>query len=235
MADATKVVGVIGGLGPLATLDFFDRVLRRTRATREQDHLRMIIDNNTRIPDRNAFVRGEGPSPGPALAACARGLQGAGAEFIVMACNTTHTWEAEIRAAITIPFVSIIDETVRVVADMRPEAVGVLAVDACLSAGLYQSALETAGIRSILLSADSQKTFMELIYRIKAGDTGETVTRAMTTLARRLEAQGAEAIIAGCTEIPLVLTEDDIEGELVSSTDVLVERTILFAGGELKA
>jgi len=75
---------------------------------------------------------------------------------------------------------------------------------------------------------------MELVYRIKSGDSGETVKRSMVTLARKLEAQGAEVIIAGCTEIPIVLTADDIEGELVSSTDILVERTIVFAGGELK-
>ncbi len=234
MSDTTLTVGVIGGLGPLATLDFFDRILKRTRAVREQDHLRLIIDNNTKVPDRNAFQRGEGPSPGPALAASARGLQDAGADFIVMACNTTHAWEADIRAAISVPFVSIIDVTIEAVADLRPEAVGVLAVDACLTAGLYQSGLKKAGLRPVLLSADSQKTFMELIYRIKNGDSGEIVKRAMATLARKLEAQGAEVIIAGCTEIPIVLTADDIEGELVSSTDVLVERTIVFAGGELK-
>ena len=233
MSD-TKTVGVIGGLGPLATLDFFERVLRRTQAVREQNHLRLIIDNNTKIPDRNAHMRGDGPSPGPALAACAKGLEIAGADFIVMACNTTHAWEADIRAAISVPFLSIIRETTDAVAELRPEAVGVMAVDACLSAGLYQDALKAAGLKCILLSADSQKTFMELIYRIKSGDSGETVRRAMTTLARKLEAQGAEVIIAGCTEIPIVLTADDIEGELVNSTDVLVERTIVFAGGELK-
>ena len=179
-------------------------------------------------------MRGDGPSPGPALAACAKGLEIAGADFIVMACNTTHAWEADIRAAISVPFLSIIRETTDAVAELRPEAVGVMAVDACLSAGLYQDALKAAGLKCILLSADSQKTFMELIYRIKSGDSGETVRRAMTTLARKLEAQGAEVIIAGCTEIPIVLTADDIEGELVNSTDVLVERTIVFAGGELK-
>lgn len=229
----TKTVGVIGGLGPLATLDFFDRVLKRTRAVQEQDHLRLIIDNNTKVPDRNAFMRGEGPSPGPALAASARALEVAGAEVIVMACNTTHIWEADIRAAISVPFLSIIDETTAVVADLRPEAVGVLAVDACLKGELYQTALTKAGVKPLLLNADSQRTFMELIYRIKSGDTGDTVKRSMVTLARRLEAQGAEAIIAGCTEIPIVLSADDIDGELVSSTDVLVERTILFAGGQL--
>ena len=229
----TKTVGVIGGLGPLATLDFFERVLKRTRAVKEQDHLRLIIDNNTKVPDRNAFMRGEGPSPASALAASAKGLQEAGAEVIVMACNTTHIWEQDIRAAISVPFLSIIDETAAVVADLRPEAVGVLAVDACLKGGLYQAALTKAGIKPRLLSDDSQRTFMDLIYRIKSGDTGETVKRAMVTLARRLETQGAEVIIAGCTEIPIVLSADDIDGELVSSTDVLVERTILFAGGQL--
>jgi len=228
-----KTVGVIGGLGPLATLDFFDRVLKRTRAVKEQEHLRLIIDNNTKIPDRNAFMRGEGRSPGPALAASAKGLEVAGAEVIVMACNTTHIWESEIRAAISVPFLSIVTETTAVVADLRPEAVGVLAVDACLKGGLYQDALRKAGIKPLLLREDSQRTFMDLIYRIKSGDTGETVKRAMVTLARRLEAQGAEAIIAGCTEIPIVLSADDIDGELVSSTDVLVERTILFAGAQL--
>jgi len=233
VAEPTKTVGVIGGLGPLATLDFFDRVLKRTRAVKEQEHLRLIIDNNTKIPDRNAFMRGEGRSPGPALAASAKGLEVAGAEVIVMACNTTHIWESEIRAAISVPFLSIVTETTAVVADLRPEAVGVLAVDACLKGGLYQDALRKAGIKPLLLSEDSQRTFMDLIYRIKSGDTGETVKRAMVTLARRLEAQGAEAIIAGCTEIPIVLSADDIDGELVSSTDVLVERTILFAGAQL--
>ena len=90
------------------------------------------------------------------------------------------------------------------------------------------------GVAPVLLNADSQRTFMELIYRIKSGDTRDMVRRSMTTLARKLESQGADVIIAGCTEVPLVLTADDIDNELVNSTDVLVERTICFAGGELK-
>ncbi|MEQ1610933.1 MAG: amino acid racemase [Hyphomonadaceae bacterium] len=230
----TKSVGVIGGLGPAATLDFFDRILKRTKALHDQDHLRLIIDNNTKIPDRNAYQRGDGPSPGPALAAAAHALETVGAEFIVMACNTAHAWEAEIRAAISVPFISIIEETTKVVADLKPERAGVLAVDACLASSLYQDALKKAGVAPVLLNADSQRTFMELIYRIKSGDTRDMVRRSMSTLARKLEAQGAEVIIAGCTEVPLVLTADDINNELVNSTDVLVERTICFAGGELK-
>jgi aspartate racemase len=111
----------------------------------------------------------------------------------------------------------------------------VLSADPCLAANLYQDGLKKAGIEPVLLNSDSQRTFMELIYRIKSGDTGEVVRRSMTTLARKLEAQGADVLVAGCTEVPLVLTQDDVEAELISSTDVLVEKTILFAGAELKA
>lgn len=235
MTTQTKTVGVIGGLGPAATLDFFDRILKRTKALRDQDHLRLIIDNNTRLPDRNAAAKGDGPLPGPAIAATARGLQNAGADFIVMACNTAHAYEPDIRAAITIPFLSMIDETARAVAELRPARAGVLAADGCLAANLYQEGLKKAGVETVLLPPDSQRSFMELIYRIKAGDTGETVHHSMTVLARKLEAQGAEVIVAGCTEVPLVLTQDDVEAELINSTDVLVERTILFAGAELRS
>jgi aspartate racemase len=218
----------------MATLDFFERILKRTKALREQDHLHLIIDNNPHFPDRNAYKRGEGPSPGPALAMSARGLQSAGAELIVMACNTTHAWESDIRAAISVPFISIIEATAESVAALSAGSAGVLAVDACLASNLYQEALKERGVKPVLLSADSQRTFMELVYRIKGGDTGDVVRRSMATLARKLETQGAEVVIAGCTEVPLVLTADDIEGELVSSTDVLVERTIVEAGGELR-
>jgi aspartate racemase len=231
----TKTVGVIGGLGPAATLDFFDRILKRTKALRDQDHLRLIIDNNTKLPDRNAFAAGNGPDPGPAIAATARALQDAGADFIVMACNTAHAYEKEILGAISVPFLNMIEETVKAVAELGTKRAGVLAGDACLAARLYQDGLRKAGVEPVLLSADSQRSFMELLYRIKGGDTGGTIRRAMATLAKKLEAQGADVIVAGCTEVPLVLTDEDIDSELVSSTDVLVERTIVFAGAELKA
>jgi aspartate racemase len=230
----TKTVGLIGGMGPAATLDFFGRILKRTKALRDEDHLRVIIDNNTKVPGRDAASKGEGPSPGAALAATARGLQTAGADFIVMACNTAHAYEAEIRAAIAVPFLSMIDETVAAVAELRPERVGLLAADPCLRANLYQDACGKAGLNLVLLPPDSQRTLQGLINRIKSGDTGDTVRRSMAVLAGKLEAQGAEVIVAGCTEVPIVLTADDLDSELVSSTDVLVERAIVFAGGTLK-
>jgi aspartate racemase len=118
----------------------------------------------------------------------------------------------------------MIDETVAAVAELRPERVGLLAADPCLRANLYQEAFRKAGLNLVLLPPDSQRTLQELINRIKSGDTGDAVRRSMATLAKKLEAQGAEVI---------VLSADDLDSELVNSTDVLVEKAIVLAGGTL--
>lgn len=232
--SAAKTVGIIGGLGPAATVDFFNRLVTRTDAFRDQEHLRVLIDSNPHIPDRNAALAGEGPSPGPALTEAARGLERGGADVIVMACNSAHAWEDEIRAAISVPFLSMVGETASATAELGSKKAGVLAADAAVRAGLYPKALKQRGVEAVTLSPESQVSFMELVYRIKSGDMGATVRRAMGILAQRLVMQGADVVIAGCTEIPLVLTEDDIEAELVSSTDVLVDRVIRFAGAKLR-
>jgi aspartate racemase len=236
VTGGTKIVGVIGGLGPAATHDFFGRIISKTKALRDQDHLRLIIDNNTKIPDRNAALRRHDPEPGIALAATARGLEVAGADLIVMPCNTAHAYEAEIRAAITVPFISMIAETVADTLALapRPKRVGLLAADGCLAAGLYQSALKAEGAAPVTLDAEAQARFMDVVYQIKSGEIGEAQRAAMFSLAETLSAAGAQAVIAGCTEVPIVLSQDDVFMPLVSSTDVLVARTILAAGGALR-
>jgi len=223
-------VGVLGGLGPAATLDFFAKVLRATDAARDQDHLRLLIDNNPAVPDRNAAAAGRGPSPGPALAAMARGLERAGAEFLVMPCNAAHAWEGDIRAAVALPFVSLIDEVTGEALRLAPglSRVGVLAAAGCHDAGLYERAFAAQGAE--VIAADTP-ALMALIGRIKAGDTGPEVRAAMRGLAHALLDQGAELLIAGCTEAPLVLAAGDVAAPLISSTDVLVERTIAYARG----
>lgn len=227
-------VGVLGGLGPEATLDFFAKVLARTRAATDQQHLRLIIDNNPAVPNRNDAVAGVGPSPGPALAEMARGLERAGAEFLVMVCNAAHAFQPEITSATSLPFVSIIDETVRATLRALPgaTAVGVLASSGCLDAGLYQRAFAPHGVRVLIPTGAARERFMELLYRIKAGDKGAEVRAAMRELARELEGAGAQAVIAGCTEVPLVLPGADLDVPLVNSTDALVDATIAYARGE---
>ncbi len=225
-----KTVGVLGGMGPAATVDFMDRLLKATAAPREQDNLRLIVDCNPHVPDRN-HLEADGPQPGPVLAAMARGLEAVGAELVVMACNTAHVYEADIRGALQVPFVSLIAETLRVFKARHPTAsrAGLLATTTCLDARLYQDALERVGVRSVTLDAQGLKRFMTLLYAIKRGDLSDAARAEMRALADLLIAEGAEVVVAACTEVPLVLSPGDIAKPLIDTTQVLVERTLAYA------
>ncbi len=229
-------VGVLGGLGPAATLDFFGKVLAATPARRDQEHLHLIIDDDPTVPDRNDAVAGVGPSPGPQLAAMARRLEAAGADFLVMVCNAAHAFEADIGAVTTLPFLSIIDVTVQATASAVAggaalRRVGVLAAAGALDARLYERAFGARGIEVAVPRDAARARFMELLYRIKAGDLGAGVRRDMRALAAELIDGGAQAIVAGCTEVPLVLSASDVPVPLVASTDALVSATVETALG----
>lgn len=224
-----KTIGVIGGMGPAATLDLFGKLLAATNAERDQDHLRILIDNNPQVPDRNAAIAGRGPSPGPQLAASARGLEAAGANFLIIACNTAHAFAPEIEVAVSIPLISMIDATVDAALDVKPRRVGVLAADGCRRAQLYHRGFDARGVEPLFLGEEAQADFMTLLYRIKGGDLGEETRRRMQQLAINLNARGAQAIVAACTEVPLVLDADMLAVPLISSTDALVARAVAFA------
>ena len=222
----SKVLGVIGGMGPAATVDFLDRLVRATPAQRDQDHIRVLVDSNPQIPNRNEALAGTGPSPGPMLAEMAAGLERAGAEVLVMACNTAHAFEADIREAVTVPFIGMIDATadhLAQVMDGRGYRVGVLAVDGCVRAGLYQQALARRGLEAVMPTDADQARLMDAVYRIKAGDLA-SARADIVAIARSLD--GADAVVSACTELPLVLKAADLEVKLVDSTDVLVARAL---------
>jgi aspartate racemase len=224
-------VGVLGGLGPEATLDFFAKVIAATPAERDQDHLHLIIDNNPKVPNRNEAVAGTGPSPAPQLAAMARRLEGAGADFLVMPCNAAHAFLSAISEATHLPVVSIIDETVKATLARVPhlKTAGILASSGCLDATLYHRALTDRGVGVLEPQAGDREAFMELLYRIKTGDKGPEVCSHMQRIALALVERGVEAVIAGCTEVPLVLFEGDLPCPLINSTDVLVASTVRYA------
>jgi aspartate racemase len=226
-----KTVGIIGGMGPAATADLFAKLIAATDAKTDQDHLRVLIDNNPRIPNRNDAIAGRGPSPGPQLASGARTLERAGADFLVIACNTAHAFQAEIEAAVSIPLLSMIDATVDAAMENGGARFGVLAADGCRRARLYDRAFEARGVQSLMLDADTQVEFMDLIFKVKAGNTGDDVRRRMEGMAQSLNARGAQAIVAACTEVPLVLSSDALAISVVNSTDALVARAIAFATG----
>lgn len=225
------IVGVIGGLGPAATHDFFGKILLHSNAKGDEDHLHMLVNSNPKVPDRNRAIAGTGPSSGAALAAMGKALEAAGADFLVMACNTAHAFEGQIRAAVDIPFVSLIDE---VVADVKAnhskaKCVGLLATQGCVASGIYHAAFKRSSIEVIHLDRGSQDKFMALLYRIKSGVRGREAKLSMQRLGETLAANGADVLIAGCTEVPLVLTARDCSIPVVDSTDVLARRCVVYA------
>lgn len=232
---ADMVVGVLGGLGPEATLDFMAKLLERTTAltgaSSDQEHLHVLVDCNPKVANRNRAVAGTGPSPAPDLAAMARRLSDAGADLLVMACNTAHHWEADIRAATGRPFLSILDATLEALRQQAPNAraVGVLATEGTRAARLYETALERAGYRAVGFDDAAQDRFMALLYRIKAGERGPDIRAAMRGLAEGLAGQGADAIAAGCTEVPLVLEAGDLSLPFIDSSLALADLTVRIA------
>lgn len=226
-----RTIGVLGGMGPAATADFFGKLLAASGAGRDQDHPRVLIDCDPTLPERHAAIRGEGPSPGPRLAAMARGLATAGAEVLCMPCNTAHAFEDEIRAAVDLPFVSIIDASVDATLARAPEAgaVGLLAAQGTLDADLYGPAFARRGLEALRPEPDAQQAFMTLLWRIKAGDRGEPARAEMRRLADALIARGARAVVAACTEAPLVLDDGDVAAPVIDSSAALAAATISAA------
>lgn len=221
-------VGILGGLGPGATLDFMSKVVTYTPAARDQDHLPMLVDHNPRVPPRQ---RGEGHDETgirAELRAMAERLEHAGAHFLVMPCNTAHAFLDEALAATTIPFVSIIDATLGELRSLHLERVGLLATDGCLRAELYPPAFVAAGLEPVSLANASQARFMRAVFDIKAG---ERDPEPMASLAAELVDSGAQAILVACTEVPLVLHRADVP--LVSSTDALARLTVRIALGDV--
>jgi aspartate racemase len=219
---ARRTVGVLGGMGPAATVEFFRRLVDATPARADADHLHVIIDSDPSVPDRtNAILRG-GPSPAEALAAIARRLERAGADLLVMPCNTAHVYIEEIRASVSIPALDMIRETV---ATIDRSSVGLLATDGTIQTGLFQEACEARGVRVVVPNSADQRSIMGAIASIKRGENPERAEEEIEPIVCRLEREGAEAVVAGCTEISLV-RGDGMSVPWIDALDCLVEATL---------
>ena len=235
MNRVQKTVGVLGGMGPEATVDFMAKVIALTNAVRDQDHVRMLVDHNPHVPNRQEAILAGGEDPGPALAKMAAGLEAGGADFLVIPCNTAYVFEDAILAATHVPLISIIGVSIAAAQEQAPGAqrIGVLATDGCLRSGIFQAGLDEAGLAADLPTDDELRELMSLVKTIKAGKQSDTTGHTMAGLAGALVSHGAGAIIAGCTEIPLVLDQDAVSVPLISSTDALAEITVKLATGEI--
>jgi aspartate racemase len=228
------LVGVLGGVGPLATAYFLQLVVSLTDADRDQDHLDMVVLDHATIPDRTAFVLGESDEdPGPVLARDARRLEAFGASFLVMPCNTAHHFTRQVVEAVRVPFVSIVDITVDAVLARTPglTAVGLLATAGTVEAGVYQDAFAARGVETLVPDAADQAHVSAIIYdQVKAGRPVDV--ELLRGVAGRLAGRGAAAVVLGCTELSVVAVDHGLLADplYVDSMDQLARATILHAG-----
>ena len=197
-----KVIGVIGGMGPLATVDLFRKIAEHTDAASDQEHPRTVIDSNTDIPDRTAALLRGGADPVPELVKSAKRLVAAGAELLVMPCNTAHCFYDAVAAAAGVPVLHMIALTRSALQRRGVTKAGLLATDGTIQAGIYQRTFAGSGIELLTPDETGQAAVMALIYDgVKAGDPGYDVA-AFRGVCESLLARGAQTLILGCTELP---------------------------------
>lgn len=225
-----KVIGIIGGMGPLATADLFQKIVESTPAKRDQDHPRIVIDNNPEIPDRTAYIVGKGADPRPLLIATARNVEKMGASFLAIPCNTAHFFHPDIQGAVSVPVLHIMKEVAKHLSGKVKKA-GILASTGTLQTRLYEDGLREAGIEAIVPSGLAQDEVMAAIYGVKAGDLVKGRELALKC-GQALVSMGAQAVIAGCTEIPLVLHDGDLAVPVIDATRILAAACVREALGQ---
>jgi len=220
-----KIIGILGGMGPEATIDLFYKIIKFTPAEKDQDHLRIIIDNNPKIPDRTAAILGKGEDPLPALQESAKNLEKAGADFIIIPCNTAHYFLPSIQESIKIPILNMIEETAKETQKriFPIQKVGLLASIGIYKTEIYPQHFKKYNIEVISPEEKDKKEVMKVIYVVKAGDLSNEVKGNILKIAKKLIDKGAEAIITGCTEIPLFLKEGDVSVPIIDPTQVLAK------------
>lgn len=230
MAKLQPIVGILGGMGPEATVELMRRVVTITPASDDQDHIRMLVDHNPKVLSRiQALIDGSGDSPAPVLVDMAQRLERAGATLLAMPCNTAHAFAGSIAASVDIPLLDMIGLTTTRISRMvlRHRRVGMLASSAIGSLGLYDKALAELGIATI--DPDRQQAVMGIIKAVKRGDTGTAQRRELRALAEELIADRADVLLLACTELSVIADGLDDDLAVINSLDVLVE-AIVAAG-----
>jgi aspartate racemase len=184
----------------------------------------VIIDSNPKIPDRTAYILSGGEDPRPLLFETAKNVERAGASFIAIPCNTAHYFHKEIQRQVDIPVLHMMEEVARYLNGKANKA-GLLATTGTLRTGLYARSLSKVGIETVIPSDEDQDSVMEAIYLVKASML-EKGRKIILEQARKLEARGCDVVIAGCTEIPLILKDGDLGIEVVDATDILAKACV---------
>jgi aspartate racemase len=230
-----KVVGILGGMGPEATLNCYQQLIVNTPAAGDQDHLRVVIVGNPKVPDRTRAILENGPSPLPVLIEGCHALERAGAQFIIIPCVTAHCFFEPLQAASPLPIVSILDVVAAHINKHHAnfKTIGLMATSGTLQSGIFQERLKAAGFNCVTCSAQIQDKIMTAIYAIKSARPAlsrEAIAADLAAAAQTLVDKRAEGIIAGCTEIPLGLRQADVTVPYFDSLQILARAAIREAG-----
>lgn len=227
MTGAAPVVGVLGGMGPAATVDFQRRLIAATPAADDADHAHVIVDNNPKVPSRiRALIDGDGEDPTPVLVAMARRLERAGADFLVMPCNTAHHYRPAIAAAVSVPVWDMVAITLAQVAAGTGQGatVGMLASPALRRIGLYEpcASRHNLGLRY----ADDEAPLLAVIRAVKADRLQSADRQELDRTAARLVTDGADVLVLACTEFSLMTGAGAGAGvPVIDSMQALAEAT----------
>lgn len=225
-----KTIGIIGGMGPLATVDLYRKIVLHTKAANDRAHIHVIIDSNTAVPDRTAGILGTGPSPLPELVKSAKLLEAAGADFLIMPCNTAHFFYEHIARETKLPLLHMLRLTAGEIKRQRLGRVALLATDGTVKTGIYAKLFDEYGIPHILPDADEQRAVMDVIYNgVKAGRTDYDTANLRAALDALIK-RGAEAFVLGCTELPVAFEDYHLDYPAVDPTLVLALAAVEAAG-----
>lgn len=225
--DTPRLIGILGGMGPAATLDLQQKILNATPATRDQDHVPTLVWNVPQLPDRLAAINGTGPSPLPHLIRAGRAMQQAGATAIAMPCNTAHFWADDLQAELDVPLLHIADAVLAALpADIH--RIGLLSTPATAKAGFYQARFGARGIATELPTETESVALMAAIRAVKAGQT-DPGRAPFVRIAQALLDRGADTLLLACTELPLLSPGTAIEAQCVDPTAALARACIHHA------
>lgn len=226
-----KTLGIIGGMGPAATIDLYKKIVEQTPAEKDQDHIHVIIDSYPQIEDRTSYILHGGKSPAPKLIESARRLEAAGADALIMPCNTAHYFANDIEKAVYIPLIHIVKCSAEAIKKKYPfvRKIGLIATTGTIKAGVYSDILKKYGLETITLNEELENNIMDCIYKgVKAGKT-EEYSSLFQKCVDETASLGAELLIAGCTEIPLLIPYIKTNLPVIDATYELASAAVKYA------
>lgn len=228
--EKTKLLGVLGGLGPMATVYFYELLTALTDAKSDQEHIDMVISSRATTPDRTAFILGKSKiNPIDDMIEDAKKLVAFGAEIIAIPCNTAHYFYDQLAAAVNVPILNIVEESVACLKNDGVRRFGLLATDGTVQSGTYQKYCKAHDITCVIPDKNFQKMVMTIIYdQIKQGKRADM--QSFERIEDHMRSLGCERLILGCTELSLIKRDEGLSDYFTDSLECLALATIRACG-----